>query len=370
MRVLLTGGGTAGHVTPALAIAEIIEDNFKDSKIAFAGRLGGEENRPIQKSGYKLYTVDIEAPKRSLTLKNLRVLRKILSSRKAAREIITEFKPDLIIGTGGYVSYPLLRAGIRLSIPTLIHESNAYPGLVTRLLSKKVNAVMLGIGDAGEYLNAPTNVITVGNPVRRAFYSIKRNEARQKLGLKPGEMLVVSFGGSGGSERINDAVVALMKDSDYKRQRVRHIHASGRKYFESIKVIASELTDGNGKKRVVPYIDNMPEMLMAADIAITRSGAMTLAELAATGAAPILIPSPNVAANHQYKNAVALAKGGAAIMLTEDNLSPDTLKQSISELLRDGIARKNIEYQLKGLSGSECKKNILKVISDTVNIGK
>ncbi len=367
MRVLLTGGGTAGHVTPALAIAEIIKDNFKGSEIAFVGRLGGEENRPIKKSGYKLYTVDIEAPKRSLTLKNFRVLRKILSSRKAAREIITEFEPDVIIGTGGYVSYPLLRMGIRLDIPTLIHESNAYPGLVTRLLSKKVNAVMLGIGEAGEHLKVTTNVVTVGNPVRRAFNSTSRNEARQKLGLRPGEMLVVSFGGSGGSVRINDAVVGLMRDSDYKRQRVRHIHASGRKYFESIKAIAPELTDGKGTKKVVPYIENMPEMLMAADIAITRSGAMTLAELAATGTAPILIPSPNVAANHQYKNAAALSGNGAAIMLTEDNLTVDTLKASLGAILRDGIARKTMEHKLRGMSGSSCAENILKVITDTVN---
>lgn len=364
MRVLFTGGGTAGHVSPALAISEIITDSYEGCKIAFVGRKNGDENRAVSRAGYKLYTLDIAPLHRSLTLKNIKVLKKLVSSGSQARKIIKEFKPDLIIGTGGYVSYPILRAGIKLNIPTLLHESNAYPGLVTRLLSKKVNAVMLGIEDGIKYLSPRVNAVAVGNPVRRGFCNISRDKARESLGIKRGEIFILSFGGSGGSEKLNDTIIGFMK-SRSKAEGIRHIHASGRKYYDDIKKSYPELT--SGKSKIVPYIENMPEMLCAADIAITRSGAMTIAELSKAATPAILIPSPNVAANHQYKNAKALDDAGAALLLTEDKLTPDTLNESVFSLINDLSLQRKMKEKLKHLSGKECEQNILKVIKNTLN---
>ena len=301
MRLLLCGGGTAGHIIPALAVAEELRRREPKSEILFVGREGGLENEHIKKSGFKQKTLRVYGLKRSFSLDNLTRVREAIKARGEAKKIINEFRPDVILGTGGYVCWPVISAGKRMKIPTAIHESNVYPGLTTKLLAKKCDKIMLNREETKKYLNSGISTVTVGNPIREDFEKISRKNARQKLGVSEKEILIVSFGGSIGAEVMNDVVTETMKEYTSREKDIKHIHATGRRYYEKVK---GELGEANlGKCKIISYIDDMPTALMAADIVICRCGAMTLSEIAEAGVASILIPSPNVTNNHQYKNA-------------------------------------------------------------------
>ncbi len=325
MRVLLCGGGTAGHVMPAIAIAEIIEKSFKNSTIAFAGRQGGDENKAYKDTGHKLYTVEISGLSRKLSASNIKSFFKIIKSGRKARDVIRDFQPDVIIGTGGYVCYPFIRQGQRLNIKTVIHESNVYPGLVTRLLGKRCDVLLLNLEGTRQYLRKTSNTEVVGNPIRSGFASLNKSEARRRLGIGNEEMLIVSFGGSLGADKLNEAVIGLIEKYTSKNKKIRHIHSTGKTHYEKIKEKHTELFSLGAKIQILPYIDNMPLLLTAADLAITRSGAMTISELCRSGTPSILIPSPNVTANHQYVNASYMKDIGAAEIIEEKDLDCDTL---------------------------------------------
>ena len=347
MRVLLCGGGTAGHVMPAVAIAEIIEKSFKKPIIAFAGRQNGDENKAYKETGHKLYTLEISGLSRSLSANNVKSIFKIIKSSRIAKQIIKEFHPDLIIGTGGYVCYPFIKQGQRMNIKTVIHESNVYPGLITRLLGKRCDMLLLNLEGTRKYLRGAKNASVVGNPIRSGFSSVQRSEARKRLGLDENEMLIISFGGSLGASRLNDAVMEMINKYTLYNAKIRHIHATGKKYFEATKNTFPNLFSANSRVKIVPYIDNVPLLLTAADIAITRSGAMTIAELCRSGTPSILIPSPNVTANHQYVNAKYLKDIGAAELIEEKDLTPDTLFRSVNSLLNNENKRLGMEKQAK-----------------------
>ena len=362
MRILFAGGGTAGHITPALAICEIIRKKYSECECAFVGRLDGDENRAILKEGYKLYTVNVSGIRRSLSLKNVKTILKHIVTIREAKKIIKEFKPDLIIGTGGYVSLPVLIAGFHLKIPTLLHESNAYPGLVTRRLGKKCTAVLLGIEEAKERLKYKKNIIIVGNPVRAKFKAQDKIEARKKLDIKRNEIFIVSFGGSGGADKINDAVIALMKEYSSENNEIKHIHATGRRSYKKLKETYPELAKGKNGAKIIPYIENMPELLSAADISITRSGAMTLAELECVSCVPILIPSPNVTANHQYFNAKSMIDKNRGVLLEEKDLSKDNLLCAVKEIKTSIIENKKSSEHKTGKKQRNIEEQVITAI--------
>lgn len=342
MRILFAGGGTAGHVSPALAMAEMIKETHSDAQIAFVGRCGGRENKAIESEGYLLYTLDLMGFKRSIHKDNIMAFKKLIRSFRYADKLLSDFSPDLVIGTGGYVCYPILRKSITKKIPTLLHESNAFPGLVTRMLASKCSCVLLGEEKCKEHLNKRAKCIYVGNPIRKDFKKVSRKDARLALNIGNNEIFVLSFGGSGGANAINNAVIEAMLSYTAKESTVRHIHATGKIYYEEIRSSYPELCRNKGRCKLIPYIDNMPLLLNAADITITRSGAMTLAELSATDAIPILVPSPNVAANHQYHNAKVLEEQGAAIIIEEKNLDGDALTNALRELINSPGKRREI----------------------------
>lgn len=333
MRVLLCGGGTAGHVMPAVAISEIIEKNFPESVIAFAGRSGGAENKAYQDTGHALYTVDIRGISRSFSINNIKSIFKLLKSSRIARRIIKDFDPDIIIGTGGYVCFPFIRQGQRKGIKTVMHESNIFPGLVTRLLGKRCDRLLLNFEASKQYLNTQKNTVVVGNPLRHSFSSLTKSQARERLGIEKDKIFIVSFGGSLGAEVLNDVIISCMKELSNKNGNIKHIHSAGRAHFENIKSKYPDLCKENTGVRIVPYIDDMPIYLTAADLAITRSGAMTISELCRSSTASILIPSPNVTANHQYKNAKHMEILGAAKIIEEKELTADQLINEINALI-------------------------------------
>ena len=336
MKVLLCGGGTAGHVNPAIAIADFIKARHSEAEIRFVGTNYGIESKLVPRAGYPLTEIEVYGLKRKLSLENIRNVSKAVSAIGKSKRLLREFSPDLVIGTGGYVSGPLVWAACDLGIPTAIHEQNAFPGLTTRRLASRVNLVMLGFADAKTRLTCKKSVL-VGNPIRREILFADRAAARERLEIKESERLLVSFGGSMGSRRFNENIRELMA-LHCSEGRFRHIHAAGQ---FGIKWLPGELEERGITPERYPLIDlreyifNMEDVMAAADLLICRAGAITLGELAAMGKPSILIPSPNVTDNHQYYNALAFAKVGAAELLEEKDCSGQVLYDRVNTLLSD-----------------------------------
>lgn len=332
MNVLICGGGTAGHVNPALAIADAFKKHDKFCKVAFVGRLGGNEYRLVEERSIPLYRLCAVGLDRKHLLRNVSAVSGLVKSVFEAKKIIKDFKPDVIIGTGGYVCAPMIIGGHLMKIPTVLHESNAYPGLTTRKLSAMCDKVLLNFECCKEHLKPKRKLTVVGVPLLLDFEKITREEARRKLGIGKNDYFIVSFGGSGGAGVLNSKIIEFMKAYSTKNAFIRHTHATGNKYYPEIKSSESSLCRGSHGCKVLPYIDNMPTVMNAADLVISRCGAMTLGEISAVGVPSILIPSPNVADDHQLKNAEQFAKDGCAMLIEEKDLNMRTLLDSVREI--------------------------------------
>lgn len=366
MRILLCGGGTAGHVMPAIAISEIIEKSFPDASIAFAGRTGGGENDAYLKTKHPLYTTDICGISRSLSVNNIKTIFKVIKSGRVAKSIIEDFKPDIIIGTGGYVCYPFIHRGQRMQIKTVIHESNVYPGLVTRLLGAKCDMVMLNLGGTRRYLKNVSHTLVVGNPTRQGFGAMTKAEARRRLNIPESKTLILSFGGSLGSAAINNAVIGSIKKRNSSHSGIYHVHATGKGYYEGVKEKHPELFSNSENIRILPYVEDMPLYLTAADLAVTRSGAITISELLKCGIPSVLIPSPNVTANHQYKNAKYMRDNGAALLIEEKDLTSESLTDTVNELLSSGERMRKMSDNAKRLSPKNTDLLIQKALAGLI----
>lgn len=369
MRVLLTGGGTAGHINPALAIAELIKKNYPDAEILFIGADGKMETVLVPAAGYPIKTMRMQGFYRKLTPKNM--VRNVktavytLTASHTAGKILKEFCPDIAIGTGGYVCGPILRRALKMGIPVLVHESNTFPGVTVKMLAKEGATVLLCNEDAKKHLPAGTKAVITGNPIRTAFLNMNeqtRAAARQTLGLDE-RPLVLSFGGSLGALHINNAMVEVLKKS-HKDGKLQHIHGTGKTGFVAVVAAlqaAGVPTDGDGIS-VQEYIADMPLYMAAADLIISRCGAMTLSEIPAAGKPAILIPSPYVAENHQYHNAMTLVHHGAALCIEEKDLSGDVLWDAILKITADKDTLQNMAHASKSLAILDADTRILEVI--------
>ena len=326
MKVLITGGGTAGHINPALAIASIIKKNRPDAEFLFAGTPFGMEARLVPAAGYKFAPIKVKGFQRKITLKNIgrncKAAFYLTSAGACSRKIIKNFSPDIVIGTGGYVSGPIVRTAAKMGIPTAIHEQNAYPGVTTRILSKKASAVMLTVEEAKKYLDADVKYTVTGLPVRPELFGKSKAEARKELGIDD-SMCILSFGGSLGAGCINSSMEEVIKWHTKEGLKINHIHGYGGMGKESFPKAMKEngIPLKSSRLRITEYINDMDTCLAAADLVICRSGAATLAELEAIGRASILIPSPVVAGNHQYHNAMVLGRAGAAIVIEKKDVT-------------------------------------------------
>ncbi|MBQ2725948.1 MAG: UDP-N-acetylglucosamine--N-acetylmuramyl-(pentapeptide) pyrophosphoryl-undecaprenol N-acetylglucosamine transferase [Clostridia bacterium] len=334
MRVLMTGGGTGGHVNPALAIANTIKQNDPDAVIEYVGTKRGIENKLVPKAGYPIHHVQVQGLRRSLSPANIKAAWLALTSPGKAKKIIREFKPDLVVGTGGYVSWPVCKAAASMGIPTALHESNAIAGVAVKMLQNSVDRIYLNFEKTGETLTCPREkLMKVGNPVMKGFSSLTRDEARRQLGIPDKyKYIILSYAGSMGAEKVNDAVLCLMREFTAKHPEVYHIHATGSIELELCTSQFKEMgLDQYENIELCEYIYDMPVKMAAADLTINRAGAMTVSELAITGKCAIFIPSPNVAENHQYKNAKVLCDAGAAGLFEEKELT-DGAKPLIAEV--------------------------------------
>lgn len=337
MRVLIAAGGTAGHINPALAIAGALKKADPSAEIHFAGRKEGMEYGLVTAAGYPFHHIEINGFQRRLTPKNIvrnfQAIYHLALSGPRTAAILREVQPDLVIGCGGYVSGPVVRAAAKKGIRTAIHEQNAFPGVTNKLLAKDVDVVFAASAAAVEKLGAPGKTLVVGNPVRPEILTQDRAAARAAIGAGD-RTVILSFGGSLGARRINEVVGALCGWEQKTHKKVLHLHATGSRGVQLFEDLARQEGFAPGPDLVVKeYIKNMPELLAAADLVISRSGALTLAELEAMGRAAILIPSPNVAENHQYYNALELQKAGAAVVIEEKDLTPEKLIATVQELL-------------------------------------
>ena len=341
MNVIFTCGGTGGHINPAIAVANIWKERYPDSNILFIGAKDRMEEELVPKAGYRLHTIPASGMSREISWEglkhNIRAAGYVLEAVRSCKKVIKEFKADVVVGTGGYASFAALYAAGCLGVPTCVHESNAMPGLTTRMVAKRADRVLVCFPESVRYYKNAKKVEVVGMPVRREFIFTKKEDARKKLGLddKP---LVVSAFGSQGAKAMNEAMLglfALEKEAGYP---FRHIHATGSYGWEWMPEAVAKAgltTDGSCGITMQEYIYNMPEVMAAADVIISRAGASSCNEIAASGTPCILIPSPNVTDNHQEKNARALEKEGAAEVILEGDCTPEHLLARVNALLTD-----------------------------------
>ncbi len=370
MRVLISGGGTGGHINPALAIADKIKNENSDAVIEYVGTKRGLEATLVPKAGLKIHFIKVRGFKRSLSLSNIDAAIKAVTSVIEAKKIIKEFKPDIVIGTGGYVCWPVLKAASKLGIPTAVHESNAFPGVTTRMLAKYVDVIMLGFEESKKYLDCDEKkLVRVGSPVSEKMLSANKETARNVLGIPMDEKMVLSAGGSLGAKPLNDNVFELIKNYTLPCG-IRHIHATGNagwqeqkeKYLSLGFEQRDEDTLVKEKVTVCRYIYNMHELLPACDVEICRAGAMTLSELSVLGKAAVIVPSPYVTNNHQYKNAKVLCDKNAALMIEEKNLTGETLTQTVKELVENDVRRREIENNVRGFAITDTTKRIYEIV--------
>ncbi len=338
MKVILAAGGTAGHINPALAVADKIKQLFPDALIKFVGAQGGMEERLVRNAGYDFTAFRMAGFQRKLTPKNIKrniqAVHYYITAKGYAHDLLREFAPDVVIGTGGYVCAPVLTAAAKMGIRTAVHESNSLPGITTTMLSKHVDKVLVSNEDVISHLSRKDNCVITGNPLRSNIPIEERSAARERLGLPEG-MTIVSFGGSLGANKISRAVVSML---DWEREAgdINHIHSYGGNGRDMFNGLLKEYgAEPNDRFRAREYIDNMYTCLCAADLVISRAGAMTLTELKATGRPAILIPFPQAAENHQYYNALSMSKNGAAILVEDKDLTPERLLTEVKALYND-----------------------------------
>ena len=372
MKVLLAGGGTAGHINPALAIASIIKKHKPDTQFLFVGTPNGMEARLIPQAGYDFASMEVAGFQRKINLENIKrnfqAVRYLATASKKAKRIINDFKPDLAVGTGGYVSGPIIKQCAKMGIPTAIHEQNAFPGITNKLLAKVVDKVMLTVEDALEYFEKGIDYTVTGLPIRAEINSKTKLEARAELGFD-NEMCILSFGGSLGAGCINETMAEVIKWHTSKGLKINHIHGYGKMGRDTF---TDEMEENgiplkSGRLRITEYINDMDTCLSAADLVICRSGASTLAEIEAAGKPSILIPSPIVTGNHQYHNAMVLGNAGAAIVMRQKEVTNERMIEAIEDLYKNRDKLTQMSQCAKNLAVTDTEDRIYAVIQELMH---
>ncbi len=367
MRIIFAAGGTGGHINPALAAAGEIRERFPDAEILFIGTKDKMEAKLVPAAGFNFKTIEISGFYRQLNLKNIKrnlvTLSHLLSSSREAKKIILDFKPDVVVGFGGYVSGPVVRMAAKLGIHTAIHEQNAYPGITNKALAKEVDKVMLTTENAAKYLEPKNPPVVTGLPVRGEMLKADRAVSRAELGVRDNQKLILSMGGSLGAEAINNAMVDLIA-THHTDKNLYFLHAMGQFGLWVPDKLKEKGVDPDKEENVEirEYINDMARCMSAADIVICRAGASSLSEIEALGKASILIPSPNVAENHQYHNAMALVEKDAAVLIEEKNLTAESLEEVFSSLINDEERIKTLAENAKKLAITDAKEKIADII--------
>lgn len=370
MKVVIAAAGTGGHINPGIAIANKIKEQEKDSEIIFIGTSRGLENDLVPRAGYELKKIRAYGIERKLTLQNIKRLYFTISSIGEAKKILREFRPDVVIGTGGYICVPVIIAANKLKIPTMLHESNAFPGVSVKLLSKKVDTVMLGFEDAKERLPNAKNVVVTGNPTKIKKHEFTEDERKNiilSMGLRPDKPIVLAFGGSQGAKSINESLLDIIINNKNKDYQI--MWAAGPLQYENIKNSLKERKidiDNMGNTKIVPYIYNMEEIINVVDLVVCRSGAMTITEISIVGKPAIFIPFPFATENHQEYNARVLEKVGAAKIIIDKDLNYEILEREIEDIVKDKRKIKEMSQKANSRAIGDVEEKIYKEIEKII----
>ena len=370
MKVLIAAAGTAGHINPAISIANEIKKNEPDSKIVFIGTERGLEKDLVPRAGYELKTINAYGLDRKITVENLKKLYKTLKGIKEAKIIVKDFQPDILIGTGGYICGACVIAAKSNNIPVVLHESNCYPGKAVRMLEKKVDSIFISFEDTRKYLKRCKNIVYTGTPIKikKKIYTINEKlEIIKSLNLNETKPIVLIFGGSQGAQKINEALINIIEKNMIKKYQI--IWATGQKQFEIINKILLEKNikiEQNKSVKVVPYIYNMEEVENVSDLIVARSGAMTITEIANLAKPSILIPLPNVSNNHQMYNAKILEKANAAKIIENEALNGDLLNSYIEEIVLNKNKKNEMGQNAFTISNLNAEEKIYKEIKKLI----
>lgn len=370
MKIIFTCGGTGGHISPAIAVARLCQERIPECEILFMGAEDGMENKLVPREGFPLETLKISNYQRKLTpagiWHNVTTLFHMAGSMKKAGRIIREFQPDVIVGTGGYASFPALKMGARLGIPTAVHESNAVPGLTTRMVAGSVNKIMVNFEDSRTCYENPDRVIVTGMPVRSEFLYMEKADARKALGLEDDRPLIVSAWGSLGAREMNKKIARFFC-LEAQEGLFHHIHATGsfgwRWMPDYVREQGLEL-EQHPQLEMREYIYNMPQVMAAADLVICRAGAATISEVCASGTPCIMVPSPNVTDNHQEKNARVLERHGVAVVVREADCDGDSLYETAKSLLSDPARLRSMRAAARSMAVVDATEQIYGVIRE------
>jgi len=362
MKIIIVGGGTAGHVNPALTIANLIvkELNIKKEDILFVGTKRGIERDLVPRENYNIQYIKVRGFERKLSINTIKAVFALMVGLIQSRKIIKKEKPNLVIGTGGYVAGPIMYWASKYKIPTFLHESNALPGITSKILASKVDVLAINFKESKKYFKKAKKVILTGNPIRDEILELEKEKSRQILQIKKEEQLVVVMGGSGGALAINDAMVELI-NTMYKKGDFKLIYAPGKKYYENVK---EKINKKYKNIEIKDYIYNSPTVYNAANLIVSRGGAMSLSEILAIGLPSIIIPSHNVAENHQEKNARAMEKEGACLVVLDKDLNGKMLYNNIMKILNDKEMYNGMHKNAYKIGIRDGKKRITKIIKE------
>ena len=370
MNIIFSCGGTAGHINPAIAVANVCRERHPDANILFIGGKGGMEETLVPKAGFEIKTLPADGASRGKSIKalihNAKVLANVVGSVRACKRIIKEFQADVVVGTGGYASFPALMAASLLKVPACVHESNAMPGLTTRLVSDRVDKVLVCFPESARHYRHPERVEVVGMPVKREFIFTRKEDARKELGLDERPVIVSAFG-SLGAQAMNEMTARLFRLEQDAGFPFQHIHAVGKYGWRWIHDYANyQGVDLKNSPSLMAqeYIYNMPTVMAAADIVISRAGASSCNEIAASGTPCILIPSPNVTDNHQEKNARALEEKGGAVVVLEAECTEKRLLDEINALLSDTEKYTAMSKALQNIIIPDCADRVCDVVEN------
>ena len=364
MKVIMTGGGTGGHIYPAIAIADKIKRKHPEAEILFVGTERGMEKDLVPKNGYDIRFITVTGFHRKKLWKNIKTAIDLTKGNIQAKKIINEFKPDLVIGTGGYVCGPVVRAAHKMGIRTYIHEQNAFPGVTNKLLEKYVDKIFISFSESKNYFKDQEKLVVTGNPIRKSFLICSMSNCREKMNIMPNEFVILCFGGSLGAGKINSTMIHVIEAIN-GMQDTKLFFITGKNYYPKVcDALKEREILLNENINILEYADNMQEYLSAADLVISRAGALTVSEITACGKASILIPSPNVTGNHQFFNAKVVADKGGAIILEEKELTEEKLLGTIMRLK----SNKEALNSMSAASGKIGRMDAVDMIYDQLNI--
>lgn len=367
MRVCITGGGTGGHIYPALAVAREVQQMEPDSELLYIGSNRGLERELVAKEQIPFEAIEISGFRRSLSLENVKTILRFLRGVRRSKQLLRSFRPDVVVGTGGFVCGPVVYAAVKLGIPTILHEQNVIPGLTNSFLSRYADVIAISFPSSEDNFPKARRVLYTGNPRASEVVAADARRGRESLGMQltDREKLVVIVGGSRGAKALNDVMVELMPHISAEGEGLRFLMVTGEPYYENTTARIAELAPELSERvRIVPYIHNMPEVMAAASIIVGRAGASSIAEITALGLPSILVPSPNVTNNHQEANARWLEREGAAKVILERELSGHKLFAAIRKIADDPVRFEHMSLQAKRLGKPDAANAVYKLMRE------